>query len=134
LEISNIWLPTQTILNTSAPAPVANNWWMSLLMSISPACCARLECVRLSFVVWRRSEMEKFAWGQMEQVLSPARCPRLRTLRLEFATDDSTVTEHEITECLSGLASGGVVSVEVLESRVVWRRVKPYADVVNLNV
>jgi hypothetical protein len=70
----------------------------------------------------------------MGQVLSPARCPRLHTLRLEFVIYNSTVGEHEITDCLSGVALGGVVSVEVIGSRVLWRCVKPYTDVVNLKV
>jgi hypothetical protein len=63
LEIYGIRLTTFKKKKTAnAPgAPVAKNWWTAVLMSMSPACCARLESVLLSFTVGSHTQMDGFS-------------------------------------------------------------------------
>jgi hypothetical protein len=112
LEINGITLINPKISNLAA-TPTPEDWWTSLLISMSPGCCAFLESVHLSFNMTDRSQVNSISWGKLERALSPARCPRLRALHFKIVSRSFIITEDEVRERLPVLSSGGVVNLVV---------------------
>jgi hypothetical protein len=113
LEITGILLSPRS---DPATLPHAEDWWTPLLMSISPACCARLQSVLLCFGLPYRSQLDQVSWDKLERALSPARCHRLRTLHVRFFPAIHAISEGEMRERLPVLASGDVVNLVVSNS------------------